>query len=197
MVLLINIFTRKTFNIYLKVTDSKDQKIHWQFSLNVSEQGYRAIKDFFTLIMGEVLKDHHANNDSDDFSNISRVIFRRFNMSSLNECDSLEEVIKRYIQNLKEYTFFLPTGLTEYNENKTVKSEIDRDYYDLSVLVEIFKNTMRSLRDEKIEFWNRIFQLYQKDKEAYDLDFRTKHLRREKDLDRASKITPEDAKDLL
>ena len=45
-----------------------------------------------------------------------------------------------------------------------------------------------ALRDEKIEFWKRVFKKYKEDKEGYDLQFRTTETRRKKDLDKFSKI---------
>jgi hypothetical protein len=56
---------------------------------------------------------------------------------------------------------------------------------------------LKSLRDEKIRFWKRVFEMYKKDKEAYDLEFRTKQTRRKKDLDKFSKIDIEEYIDKL
>ncbi|MFW9878281.1 MAG: hypothetical protein ACFFG0_34805 [Candidatus Thorarchaeota archaeon] len=59
---------------------------------------------------------------------------------------------------------------------------------DLDSIIECFREVLTALRDEKIEFWKRVFKMYREDKEAYDLEFRTKATRHKKDLDRFSKI---------
>lgn len=64
-------------------------------------------------------------------------------------------------------------------------------------IVEHFKISLRSLRKEKITFWNALLKKYQEDRKGFDLIFRTKRTRHKKDLDMASKITANDAKDLL
>ncbi|MBY9017487.1 MAG: hypothetical protein KGD66_01535 [Candidatus Lokiarchaeota archaeon] len=46
---------------------------------------------------------------------------------------------------------------------------------------------METLREEKIEFWKSVLEEYNKDREGYNLVFRTKSARQEDDLDRVSR----------
>ncbi len=68
---------------------------------------------------------------------------------------------------------------------------------DLGSAVDCIREVLKSLRDEKISFWKEVFELYKEDKEAFDLEFRTKQTQREEDLDKISKIDIEDYKDKL
>ena len=68
-------------------------------------------------------------------------------------------------------------------------SEFDIGYKgDLDSVVDCIREVLKSLRDEKISFWKKIFEEYKEDKEAYDLNFRRTQTRHKKDLDRFSKI---------
>ena len=76
-------------------------------------------------------------------------------------------------------------GLTPLKFNLGYEGSLDS-------LVECIKENLKSLRDEKIRFWKEFFKKYKEDKEAYDLEFRTKQTQRKKDLDSASKIDIKD-----
>ncbi|MHA1376646.1 MAG: hypothetical protein ACTSR7_20385 [Promethearchaeota archaeon] len=175
------------YNVYLKVTDDQDQKIDWHFSFKKSKKTYKTIETFFTLIMGEGLKDHYAENVSDTFENVIEVLFQNFDSKSLNRNGSLEEAINQHIRTLEKDVFYLPDGLVDEFKDKLIQEESGQYWCGLNTLAEIFKRSMKSLRDEKIQFWNKFLELYRKNQEAYDLEFRTKEKRHQDDLDRISR----------
>jgi hypothetical protein len=114
------------------------------------------------------------------------VLFKTFSLDHLDEHGSLKDSIEGYIHKLEEHHYFLPNDLVELSSNKSnLKSlEFDIGYNgDIDSVMNVLQDVLRSLRDEKIEFWNKVFKEYKEDKEAYDLEFKTKQTRRKKDLD--------------
>lgn len=192
-------FTKKAYKITIEAFDqeNQDRPVQWKFYLDLSELGYKLMFDLFDLVKDAVLSDSYVKYLDNEFEKVLEVLFQWFNLESLNEHGSLENAIKQHIRKLKEYIFYLPKNLIGKIKDKVTQNESGFHYCNLETLATIIKNAIKSLRDEKIQFWNKIFQLYKKDKEAYDLEFRTKATRHKKDLNRASKITPEDFKVLL
>ena len=99
--------------------------------------------------------------------------------------------IREYIRKMSEYSYLLPNELVNLakDKNNLTSLEFDIGYEGyLDSVVESIRGVLKSLRDEKIAFWKKIFDTYKDDKEAYDLEFRTKSLRHKKDLDKFSKV---------
>ena len=58
-------------------------------------------------------------------------------------------------------------------------------------------NALKSLREEKIQFWTELLEKYREDKEALDYEFKMSKERSAEMERRASKLTPDDFKDLI
>jgi hypothetical protein len=123
---------------------------------------------------------------NDKFENVSEELFQNFNLKSLNENGSLRDTIQRHIEELGKYNFYLPSDLVPDDKKGITKNEVGFYSCNIDILAEIFKNTMKALRDKKIEFWNALLTEYNKDRNGFDLVFRTKEERRQDDIDRIS-----------
>ena len=145
---------------------------------------------FFDFIRSETLRDNYAPNLNDEFDNVVDLLFRRFNLDNLDDRGSLKSSIEKFIEELEKYHFFLPERLTDLIENRKNLVPFGTIGYegDLDSVLECFRKVLKALRDEKIEFWKRVFVKYKEDKEAYDLEFKTTQTRRKSDLDKFSKI---------
>lgn len=190
-------FTKRGFDISIEVTNREDLPIRekWRSTSHISELAHRFFFSLFSLVASECLKDNYTNNIEDEFGNLSSTLFKNFNLDNLDSKGSVKDSIKERIQELKKYTFFLPNDLVELTNRKNNLASLDFDIGykgDLDSVIACIGDILRSLRDEKIAFWKEILEKYKEDKEAYDLEFRTKHTRRKKDLDRFSKIDIEE-----
>jgi len=186
-------FTDRAYDVYIEAHDQsgQDKAIDWLPSSKISNLGYKLLFAFFDFIRSSSLHDNYARNLNDEFGNISGTLFKNFNLDNLDDKGSLEGSIENYIEELEQYHFFLPKRLTNLIEDKKnmVPLESGIGYEaDLDSVLVCFRDLLKSLRDEKIRFWKRVFEMYKEDKEAYDLEFRTKQTRRKDDLDRFSKI---------
>lgn len=186
-------FIDNAFDISIEVVNQEDLPIRekGRSTSHVSRLSHKVFFSLFSLIASESLKDNYTNSIDDVFGNIIDLLFRRFNLDHLDDKGSLEDSIKGYLQGLGEYLYFLPSDLVELVkfESGLTSLEFDIGYEgDLDSVMECIREILKSLRDEKIEFWKKVLEKYKEDKEAYDLEFRTKQTRRQSDLDKFSKI---------
>jgi len=192
------LFTEIIYDIYLKVQQEIPVPDRYSSALHVSELSRKIIFGLFSLVASESLKYNYTDNIDDKFGNIINVLFQKFEMESLNGRGSLENAIDEYIHQLEEKVFFIPSIFFENEKFLDKKKynlehdEIGRNFGKLDTLAKIFIDVVKSLREEKIAFWKKFLEEYKKDKEGYDLEFRTKAKRFHKDLDRFSNITKED-----
>ena len=77
----------------------------------------------------------------------------------------MEEAIKNFIDSLKAEKFYIPE---ELRDNKTELMDVDYKLCSLESLVSSIRNAIKSLREEKIQFWTELLEKYRKDKEAFD-----------------------------
>lgn len=92
----------------------------------------------------------------------------------------------------------MPKNLVGERTDKLMPFKYDISYEgSLELTIECIWEALISLRDKKIEFWTTPFERYKKDKEGIDLELRKKESLYKKDLDRTSKATIEDFKDLF
>jgi hypothetical protein len=192
------LFTDEGFNVFLRVF-SKDQEDMSKSlpSLNASDLECKVLVGVFDLIRNASLSDNYVQDVEDIFGNVSSKLFTNFNLDNLDKHGSLEGSIKEYIQKLKKYIYFIPNELVELSKNKDNLKRFEGPGYesyegDLDSVVDCFRSVLISLRDEKIAFWNGILEMYNEDKEAYDLEFRTTSTRHQKDLERLSEIDIDD-----
>ncbi len=188
------LFTDEGFNVFIEVFFKGQQDMSKSLpSLNASEFECKVLVAIFDLIRSAALSAKHVQDVEDVFGNVSNALFTHFNLDNLDKQGRLEGSIKEYIRKLKEYNYFIPNELVELSENKDNLKKFEGIGYesyegDLESVVDIFRNVLKSLRDEKVAFWNGILEQYNEDKEAYDLEFRTTSTRHKKDLEWVSKI---------
>ncbi len=192
-------FTEGAYKVSITAESShshRDLSINesWAFVHHVSKLCRKIFFGLFNLIKNEALTDNYSQESEDDFGNIVNTLFKNFGLDDLNESRSLENSLNNHLSELQEYKFYLPSDLVEgVHQNALTPLKFDIGYEgDLELTIRCIKDVLKSLRDEKIGFWKTLIKEYGRDKEGYDLGFRTISLRQEKDLDRASKITPED-----
>lgn len=192
-------FTDKAFDVSITAysQDNHESPVEWFPSHHKSKLGFEVMVGVFNLIKQATLGDKYVQNVEDVFGNVLSVLFRRFSLGNLDKQGHLEGSIEEYIRKLKEYNYFLPNELVELSENKGNLKRFEGPGYesyegDLKSVVECFRNVLISLRNEKIEFWDRILEQYNEDKEAYDLEFRTQRTRHKTDLEKLSEIDFDD-----
>jgi len=184
--MVIDIFSEDGYAVNIKV--SKDDKwVMSNFMLGANELEYKIVLGFFELLKNERVIERDVEDSSDTFGNISNALFQRFNLQSLNKDGSLQDAIKQRIEELGKYDFYLPKNLVPDDKSGIAKNDVGSYSCNIDVLADIFKKTMKSLRDKKIQFWKALLTEYNKDREGYDLVFRTKSERQEDDLDRVSR----------
>lgn len=185
-------FKDKAYEVYIRAYDQsrKDKAIDWLPSSNITHLGYKLLFAFFDFLRSTSLHDSYVQNLEDEFGNISSILFENFNLESLDEKGSLEDAIEKNIKELEEYRFFLPKSLTNLIENKKnfIPYGTIGHKAGLDSVLESFRDLLKALRDEKIEFWKRVFDMYKEDKKAFDLEFRTTQTRHKSDLEKLSKI---------
>ena len=185
-------FTNQVYDVYIEAYDQsgRDKAIDWLPSSKISNLGYKLLFAIFDFIRSAAFHNNYVPNLNDEFGNISGTLFKNFNLDDLDDKGSLEDSINRHIQELGEYHFFLPERLTNHIENRKNLVPFGTIGYegDLDSVLECFREVLTALRDEEIEFWKKIYEMYKEDKEAFDLEFRTTQTRRKSDLDQFSKI---------
>ncbi|MBY8991271.1 MAG: hypothetical protein KGD58_11000 [Candidatus Lokiarchaeota archaeon] len=196
-----SVFTRHAYNVNLTVEDGSENLIvpeKWIFAYNVSGLSRELFFGLFDLVKNQSLSENYVEDIEDEFGNLINVLFQKFNLDHLDDQGSLEGSIEKYISKLNDFIFFLPKSLVKEKKEGLSSLEFDIGYEgNIDTIAEYFKERLKSLREEKVSFWKRLFEEYKKDKEGYDLGFRTKRIRFDKDLDRASKITSEDLKNIF
>ena len=105
--------------------------------------------------------------------------------------------MKNFIDSLKADKFYIPEELI--GDNRAELTQLDTDYYlcSLELLVSNIRNAIKSLWEEKIQFWKELLEKYRKDKEALDYEFKMCKERNAEMERRASKLMPDDFKDLI
>ena len=181
-----NIFSEDGYAVNIKV--SKDDKwVMSNFMLGATEVIYKIALSLFELVKNERISERYVEDVNDKFENVSDALFQNFNLESLNKDGSLRDAIQRHIEELGKYDFYLPSDLVPDDKKGILKNEVGSYLCNIEILAEIFKNTIKSLRDKKIEFWNALLSEYNKDREGFDLVFRTNEGRRQDDIDRISR----------
>ena len=184
--MVIDIFSENGYAVNIEV--SKDDKwVMSNFMLGANELEYKIVLGFFELLKNERVIERDVEDSSDTFGNASNALFQNFNLRSFNKDGSLKDAIKQHIEELGKYNFYLPSDLVPDDKSGLTKNDVGFYSCNIDVLADIFKKTMKSLRDKKIEFWNALLTEYNKDREGFDLVFRTTEGRRQDDLDRVSR----------
>lgn len=195
-----SLFTNLSFNINITIDDDQDGPPpleKWAFAYHVSELSRRAFFALFKLLKNEALKIKYVDDICNEFGNFVNVLFQRFNSGDLDKRGSIEDSLQNYINNLKDYNYYIPKNMVNLGKHQIEPNDVGVYYDELETVITIFRDILRTLRDEKIMFWEKLFEEYKKDKEGYDLGFRTIVTRQEKDLENASKITSEDLKNIF
>jgi len=168
------------------------------FVYNVSELSRKIFLSLFRLVASESLNDNYTKNVEDDFGNTINVLFQNFKIKHLDEKGSLEGSIENYIKKLGNFKYYLPDiflkseDFLDSSNYDLEPNEFGSYKCDIDILTKIFRDILTLLREEKITFWKALLEKYREDKEGYDLGFRTKRGRFDKDLDRFSKISKEE-----
>ncbi len=189
-------FPEDSFDVICSIDDAEQKEVKKLFSLNHSALGIRILEGFFNVIKGEALKNHYID-DKTEFDKISKALYQNFKLEDLSGNKSLEEAIKDFIVELKHCEYYIPEELV--GDNKEGLSSLEIDYYlgSFDTLVSLMSNALKSLREEKIQFWKELLKKYKNDKEAFDYEFKMSQLRTKDMEERVSKITSEDFKDLM
>ena len=190
-------FTEDSFTAICSITDAEGKGVKNLFSHHKSALGRKILEGFFNVIKNEALRSSYIGENESEFDKISDVLYQNFKLEDLSGDKSLEEAIKDFIAKLKLYEFYIPEELV--GEKKEGLTPLGVDYYlgSFDALISLVSNALKSLREEKIQFWKGLFEKYRKDKEALDYEFKMSSLRTKEMEERASKITPEDFKHLL
>ncbi len=191
------VFTEDSFTAICSITDAEGKGVKNLFSHHKSALGCKILEGFFNVIKNEALQDGYADDYKSEFDNISRVLYQKFELKNLSGSKSLEEAIEDSIVKLNLYEYYIPDELVE--DNKEGLTPLGIDYYlgSFDTLILLVSNALKSLREERINFWKILLEKYRGDKEAFDYEFKMSKLRTKEMEERASKITPEDFKDLL
>ncbi|KKK40995.1 hypothetical protein LCGC14_0780040 [marine sediment metagenome] len=159
------------------------------FVHNVTNLSRVLLFGLFGLVASESLKENYSENIKDDFRNVSGVLFQKFGLNHLDNKGSLEKSLELYIRELSEYKYYVPGELVKESKEGLVPREFNLGFKgNIEAVSQCIKNALISLRNEKIKFWRALSKMYKQDKEAYDLNFRTREKRHKKDLDRAYRI---------
>ena len=190
-------FTEDSFNVICTITDAEGKEVKNLFSLNHSALGCKILEGFFNVIKGEALKNRYFDDNKSEFDKISKVLYQKFKLEDLSSSKSLERTIEDFIVELKHYEYYIPEELVE--EEKEGLKPLEIDYYLglFDTLISLISNALKSLRTEKIDFWKELLEKYRKDKEAFDYEFKMSKERSAEMERRASKLTPDDFKDLI
>lgn len=182
-----NLFDEKSYTIYARIHDYKDQDdkaLSFGASCHISKLSADTFWCFFRIIKDDCLKDNHLETGKNESEMLSEVLFQNFNKESLDEQESLENAIRNYIEKLRKYEFFEP------DPNSLEK-------ISFSDLMKTIEAKLKALREEKISFWERLFEVYKKNKKHYDTQVIKRFDRMERtNREIRNKITLEDIKSL-
>ncbi len=190
-------FTEDSFNVICTIDDAEQKEVKKLFSLNHSALGIKILEGFFNVVKGEGLKNRYFDGNESEFDKISKVLYQKFEIKNLSSNKSLEKPIEDFIVGLEHYEYYIPEELVE--EKKEGLTPLEIDYYlgSFDTLISLMSNALKSLREEKIQFWKELLEKYRKDKEAFDYEFKMSIERNAEMEKRASKLTPDDFKDLI
>ena len=189
---------KKVYNIYLTLDEDHPQE--FLFSLNHSHLSYRFLVGLFNLIKNEGFHTNTSqlSEDSERFKKMLSIFYSRFKKEDLEKYGSLDGAIKNYIAELEKDEFLVPKDLVGDNQEGLIPlSPTDSYLGSLDTLISHIKRGLKSLRTEKIDFWKDLLNMYNQDNEALDYEFKMSKERSAEMERRASKITPEDFKDLI
>ena len=190
-------FTEDSFTAICSITDAEGKEVKNLFSHHKSALGCKILEGFFNVIKGEALRSSHIGDNEGEFDKISDVLYQNFESKNLSGSKSLEKSIKRFIVELEHSEYYIPEELVEDNKKGLTPLEINYYFGSFDTLISLISNALKSLREEKIQFWKRLLEKYRKDKEPLDYEFKMSKLRTKEMKDRVSKLNPEDFKDLL
>ena len=190
-------FTEDSFNVICSITDAEGKEVKTLFSHNNSALGCRILEGFFNVIKGEELKNRYVDDNKSEFDKISKALYQKFELEDLSSNKSLERTIEDFIVGLEHYEYYIPEELVE--EKKEGLTPLEIDYYlgSFDTLISLISNAIKSLRVEKIQFWKELLEKYNQDNEAFDYEFKMSKERSAEMEKRASKLTPDDFKDLI
>ncbi|NVM17091.1 MAG: hypothetical protein HWN80_05195 [Candidatus Lokiarchaeota archaeon] len=190
-------FTKDSFTAICSITDAEGKGVKDLLSHHKSALGCKTLEGFFNLIKNEALQNSDIGDNKSEFDKISEVLYQNFELENLSGNKSLEKAIEEFIAKLNRYEYYIPEELV--GEQKEGLTPLGIDYYvgSFDALNSLMSNAMKSLREEKIQFWKGLLEKYRKDKEALDYEFKMSSLRTKEMKERFYKLTPEDFKDLL
>jgi hypothetical protein len=192
-----NISPERQYNIVFKITDDEQKVVKFIDSYDHSGFSCNILTGFFDLVKNEALKWSFGRDETEQFTEILGILYARFSQEDVKKGGDLEEAINNFIDSLKTDKFYIPEELI--GDNRAELTQINTDYYlcSLESLVSNIRNAIKSLREEKIQFWKELLEKYRKDKEGFDYEFKMNKLRTKEMEERISKLTPEDFRDLL
>ncbi len=182
-----SIFKDEGYEVWIEGFNQQEM-IKRQVSQNSPKSVFDLIFDIFEIIKTANLGNEvNYDEDKSEFENISSILFESFKLEDLDEEQSIGPAIANNIKELKKFEYYVPDNLCE---DESYKKGIDW-------IVSYFENALKSLRKEEIEFWKKMFEKYKERKDDHDVEFRTKEILRKRELNYASRLTPEDFKDLI
>ena len=178
-----SLFTDRLYRIFTEIFDSEGL-VKRLDSTKFSQSQVRLLSNLFFIVKNAHAKRNISiDTEKNEFEKISNVLFQTFKLEDLDDQNSIELVLDRYIKDLKKFEFYVPEDLSG-------KKGLSKQ--GINEVIKYFEESLRALREEEIIFWEKLFEEYKKDKEGYNLEFRTIATRFKKDLDRFSHITKED-----
>lgn len=163
------LFAGKSYTIYATVYDYHDQDdkaLHFGPSVHISKLSADTFWYFFQIVKDDCLDDDFLENGKNEHEMVTEILFQHFNKESLDEQKSLENAIRKYIEELEKYEFYDPNGTLEK--------------ISFSDLMKAIETKIKALREEKIAFWERFFEVYKRNKEEYDTQVNKRFERMEK-----------------
>ena len=153
----LDLFAEKSYTIYATVYDYHDQDdkaLRFGPSDHISKLSADTFWYFFNIIKDDALRDNYLETGKNEPEMVTEVLFQHFNKESLDEQESLESAIRKYIEKLGKYEFYDPDDSLE-----------KISFSDLMKIIEV---KLKELREEKISFWEKVFEVYKKNKKQYD-----------------------------
>ena len=151
------LFAGKSYTIYATVYDYHDQDdkaLRFGPSFHISKLSADTFWYFYNTIKSGALRDDYLETGKNELEMVTEILFQNFNKESLDEQESLENSIRKYIEELGKFEFYDPDGTLEK--------------ISFSDLVKTIETKLKELREEKIAFWERLFEIYKKNKKQYD-----------------------------
>jgi len=184
-------FTDQAYDIYIEAFDQADHQnaIKWLPAIQVSKRGLDVIFGVFELLRDEILKNSFTTSIGNESENILSVIFKQFDLSNFDRHGSIESSLEQHLDDLKKFKFFLPKVISEVKTSKGI--------YSLRTVVNALEAALKSLRDERINFWECLLEKYKGNKNEYDINLKRmldKERNHSKDI--SKRITSEDIKHL-